>query len=90
MGIKLTLSQKPIIKMMQQGGELSRFLKCSKYVVSIRPTVQLGDRFIMMQPITLNKLIEMGLIIKMDKKAANPHIPELFYELTELGKTISL
>ena len=88
--MKLTPNENKAVLLMREGGELSRFLRYSKFVTSTAPWVQLGKEFVKLSMPSLEKMIQMGVVIKMDKKSVTPHLPEVHYELTELGKTIEL
>lgn len=87
---KLTTKQKEAILLMREGGILSRFLQRGRWVGSIAPWVQLGKDWVKLTMPSLEQLIENGLVERTDRRPINPHIPEAFYSLTELGKTIDL
>lgn len=88
--IKLSKKQKEVIEFMRKGATLSHFVRYSNWVASIAPYVIFGKTQIKLQSTTLVKIKDMGLICKSERKSADPHIPEVFYELTDLGKTIEL
>lgn len=88
--IRLTPKQKEVIELMRKGWELSYFVNKSKFIVSNVPWLEYEGVCKRVGFKISDKLLSLGLITKNKKEGCNPHLPEMIYSLTHLGKTINL